>query len=171
MIWSETIDGIPIKERRRQERETNLFYKQLLENIMKKTAAKNSKRIRAKTAHLRGAAWHAARKGKQIEARWAVGAQGPQGPQGVQGPQGIQGSTGIQGDEGAQASPPTWLSLGDLTKAGLYVMKDVFNQMTVTRVHRVDRGVDVLAIVYMANCGGEVHSSIVGESQFQKIKE
>ena len=170
-MWSETIDGVPIEERRRQEREINLFYRQLLENmIMRKTAAKKSKRIRAKKGQLRGATWHAARKGKQIEARWAVGAQGPQGVQGAQGSQGPTGSTGIQGTYHEGVNKEAW------TKApkepGLHVIKNA-GGMEVIRVIFLDNGLtkSVQGSYEGSLKGINTHVDVLRSSMYQKIKE
>ena len=136
------------------------FDKQLLERsyreLIKLTKELNmTKRIKAKKGHLRGAAWHAAREAKASQKQ--VDKLPPWADQKAEPP-----STEI--------ASPTWVSLSD-AKPGLNVMKGIFNgELHVVRVHKTDRGVDVIAQVFTPD-KSQVHVLIAEQAQFQKIKE
>lgn len=97
-----------------------------------------------KDKRLRGAAWHAARNAKKK----------------------FQEKQAEEEEEAA----PTWVPIFSV-KAGLNVMKGVFhNELSLVRVHKVDRGVDNMVVVYDLN-GQQIHSLITEQAKYQKIKE
>lgn len=71
-----------------------------------------------------------------------------------------------------EIAAPTWLSLGDLTTAGLYVMRATWFDFMVVRIKRVDKGEGLTIINEVRTVMDEpIHQHITGNSQYQKIKE
>ena len=130
------------------------FDKQLLERsyreLIKLTKELNmGKRIKAKTGHLRGAAWHAAREGNKIV---------------MTNVKDLQDDAAKAQQEAVAIVPPTWQSLNDIGQAGRYVMRTDGNY-EVVRVARMDRGNGFY------NQVENTHYVVANYSQFQKIKD
>jgi len=120
---------------------------------------KMAKRIKAKTKHLRGKAWHAAREAKasQKQVNKLLASTPPWADQKAEPPS-------------TEAAPRIWFKIWELKEPGLYVASTSEGLVAIRAIFS-DDGVQKTTDIVDAVTRSKLHGAIVAQSAFQKIKE